>query len=141
MRFGEHEKVLVGSHPATTNNVMEMVAVWHGLMAVTRPSPVVVYSDSSYVLDGLRKGWVERWQRNGWRTRDGRDVANGGLWRVLEIAARKHRVRWEQVAGHSGVTLNERCDLLAMMQVPEAEAPGMSELDEAFDAVLADPLT
>ena len=44
---------------------------------------VEVLSDSAYVVNAHRKGWIERWQRNGWKTAARKPVENQDLWREL----------------------------------------------------------
>jgi ribonuclease HI len=68
LRFGEHEKELYGSEPdTTTNNRMELTAPIRALQSLTRSSVVLLYTDSTYVKNGITQ-WLPRWKRNGWRT-------------------------------------------------------------------------
>jgi ribonuclease HI len=111
---GEHERELSGGVPDTTNNRMELMGVIEGLRALTRPCTVQVLSDSAYVVNAHRKGWIERWQRNGWKTAAKKPVANQDLWEALDEATDGHTIRFERVSGHAGVELNERADQLAV---------------------------
>ncbi len=117
LRYGEREKELSGGEPDTTNNRMELRAVIEGLRALTRPSRVVIKTDSAYIERAFTDGWLERWKRNGWRTAAKKPVANQDLWLELDAAATPHTVRFERVAGHAGVELNERADRLAVEAV------------------------
>ena len=49
MRYRGVEKRISGGERDTTNNKMELRAAIEGLAALTRPSTVVLYTDSSYV--------------------------------------------------------------------------------------------
>ena len=40
-------------------------------------------------------------------------VANQDLWQQLDAAVARHTVHWHWVKGHSGNSMNERCDVLA----------------------------
>ena len=80
---GAHRRELSGFEPETTNNRMELLAVIEGLRALTRPCTVRVQSDSAYVVNAHGKGWIENWQRNGWRTAAKKPVENQDLWRAL----------------------------------------------------------
>ena len=73
-----------------------------GLRALTRPVEVVVHTDSAYVQRAFDDGWLERWQRNGWRTSAKKPVENRDLWEAILEAARPHTVRFERVRGHAG---------------------------------------
>jgi ribonuclease HI len=117
LRFRGVEKELSGGDPATTNNRMEMMAAISALEAIKRPCIVDIYTDSSYVRDGITK-WVFGWQKRGWKTADKKPVKNVELWQRLLEAARPHTVEWHWVKGHAGHPENERCDELARMAVP-----------------------
>jgi ribonuclease HI len=111
---GEHRRELSGGMPDTTNNRMELMGVIEGLRALTRPCTVEVLSDSAYVVNAHRKGWIERWQQNGWKTAAKKPVENQDLWRELLAEEARHTVYYELVKGHSGHELNDRADALAV---------------------------
>ena len=100
----------------TTNNRMELMGAIAGLestvdLGLGRRTEVV--SDSSYVVNGMTKGWAARWRANGWRRNNRGDKAlNPDLWgRLLEaVEGRDVSFRW--VKGHSGHPQNERCDAM-----------------------------
>lgn len=120
LRFGEHERELYGSDPGpTTNNRMELTAAIRGLEALTRPSAVRLYTDSTYVRSGVLS-WVANWKRNGWLTSTKTPVKNEDLWRRLDEATQRHEVEWHWVKGHAGHPENERADRLAVRGAKEA---------------------
>lgn len=97
----------------TTNNRMELLACIVGLEQLDTPSAVALFSDSRYVVDGMTKGWAEKWRRNGWRKGNGQPALNIDLWeRLLDLCGR-HDVQFIWVRGHAGNPGNERCDQLA----------------------------
>lgn len=50
----------------TTNNRMELLAVIVGLEQLKNPkTPVLVISDSKYVVDAVAKNWVFGWEKKG----------------------------------------------------------------------------
>lgn len=108
------EKRLSGAEPATTNNRMELTAVIQGLRALKRPCRITVTTDSRYVVDAFRAGWLNNWQRNGWKTASKQPVKNEDLWRELMAAMALHQVRWEWIRGHAGHPENEIADRLAV---------------------------
>lgn len=62
---------------------------------------VTIYSDASYLINCMRRGWHERWQENGWLNQRRGPVANRDLCERLLDATRRHReVRWRKVKGH-----------------------------------------
>lgn len=116
LRYGGHEKEIVGRYRQTTNNRMELRAAIAAIEALTRPCRIEIYTDSSYLRNGITK-WILGWQRNGWRTGNKEPVKNQDLWqRLLAAASRHHRaggVEWHWTKGHAGDPANERADKLA----------------------------
>ncbi len=97
----------------TTNNRMELQACIAGLSAIEKPASIVLHSDSRYVINGITKGWAEKWRANGWMRTKTEPAQNPDLWeRLLELCA-KHDVQFKWVKGHAGIAGNERCDELA----------------------------
>lgn len=116
LRYGETEKELSGGEADTTNNRMEMMAAISALEALKRPVIVDLYTDSTYVRDGITK-WLANWKARGWRTADKKPVKNQDLWQRLEAALEPHSVSWHWVKGHAGHPENERADQLAVAAV------------------------
>ena len=109
---------LGGGVKQTTNNRMEMAAAIRSL-AMLEPkeaTPIVIYTDSSYVIKGITQ-WIWGWRTRGWKSADGKDVANRDLWEELlrQVTRLKpSNVEWRYVRGHSGYAGNERCDEIAV---------------------------
>ena len=120
-----HERELSGSEPSTTNNRMELTALLEGLRALTRPCRVHVLCDSAYVVRAHTDGWLQRWQRNGWRKADKKPVENRDLWEALLVAEEPHELHFELVKGHAGHELNERADALAVQARLDLVAQGV----------------
>ena len=57
LRWGEHEKELMGGEAATTNNRMELMAAIAALESLKRPSHVRLHTDSLYLKDGINR-WI-----------------------------------------------------------------------------------
>ena len=110
--YGDTEKELSGAEAATTNNRMELMGAISALEALKFPSVVDLHTDSQYVRNGIMK-WIHQWKRNGWRTAEKKPVKNEDLWKRLDAALARHRVRWHWVRGHAGHEHNERADELA----------------------------
>ncbi|WP_428099932.1 ribonuclease HI [Candidatus Rariloculus sp.] len=112
LRFNERVKELCGGEPATTNNRMEMTAAIRALEALNEKCRVRVFTDSTYVRNGITE-WLENWRQRGWRTADRKPVKNQDLWRELASLTDRHDVSWHWVKGHAGHPGNERADRLA----------------------------
>ncbi len=103
---------LGGAEKNTTNNRMELTACLNGLRHAKKGDACTVYTDSSYVINGITK-WIKGWKRNGWVTKTKDDVLNRDLWMDLDEAASQRTVKWHYVGGHVGIVGNERCDHIA----------------------------
>jgi ribonuclease HI len=109
-----------GGEQDTTNLRMELTAACLALETIDEGYVVTVYSDASYLVNCMRRGWHERWRENGWLNHRKRPVANRDLWeRLLEATRRHQEVRWRKVKGHSKTggahkTGNDRADALAV---------------------------
>jgi len=112
LRAGEHEKELSGGEDETTNNRMELMAAIAALEELKKPSPIDLFTDSTYVRDGIMK-WIHNWKRNGWKTAARKPVKNVDLWKRLELAMAPHDIEWHWVKGHDGHPDNERADEIA----------------------------
>ncbi len=110
--WNDHEKELCDGEFETTNNRMELMAAIRGLESLKRGVTVDLYTDSTYVRDGITK-WIHGWKKNGWRTAARKPVKNVDLWQRLETAIGAHTVNWHWVKGHAGHPENERADELA----------------------------
>lgn len=102
-----------GSEAPTTNQRMEIRAV---LEAVTSlPRPLLVVSDSTYVVNCFRDRWWEKWLLNGWLTSARKAVMNRDLWEPLVAAvADRDDIAFQWVKGHSGHEMNDFVDQLAV---------------------------
>ena len=112
---GQEKRVLHGHEADTTNNRMEIYAVIRGLQDVPKDVGVTLYSDSTYVINTMTKGW----KRN----------KNQDLWDVLDEEVRGRRIVWKWVKGHSGDPLNEEADKLA-----HGEATGILKKDKLMES-------
>ena len=115
---GEHRKTMHGGEAETTNNRMELTAAIEALNALKRDESVVLYTDSKYVMDGIRS-WLPNWKKRGWKTAARKPVKNKDLWQALDKAVSRHDVRWVWVKGHDGNPGNEEADALANRGIDE----------------------
>jgi ribonuclease HI len=115
------EQIIVGRNPTTTNNKMEMTAAIKALEAVSKDLPIVIHSDSQYVIKGATE-WLRGWKAKGWRKADGKLVMNQDLWQQMDALMVGREVTWKWVKGHAGHPENERVDQLANWEAVRAAA-------------------
>jgi ribonuclease HI len=113
------EQIIVGRDPTTTNNKMEMTAAIKALEAVPQDFPIVIHSDSQYVIKGATE-WLRGWKAKGWRKADGKPVMNQDLWRQMDTLMVGREITWRWVKGHAGHPENERVDALANGEAKKA---------------------
>lgn len=111
-----HVTELGGGAVVTTNNKMELTGAIQALAYVRDvDGPLAVYTDSTYVIQGI-ESWVHNWRRRDWKTATGGDVLNRELWEELSDLAEarpRRSISWHYVRGHSGIPGNERVDEIA----------------------------
>ena len=116
LRYGRHEKVIIGQAKETTNNRMEVTAALEALRTLTKPSRVRLHTDSSYLLNGATS-WLNDWKKRDWKRKHGK-LQNIDLWKEMDVELSKHQVEWVWVKGHAGEPMNERVDALARRAIP-----------------------
>lgn len=120
MMYGDSKKEIYGGNEYTTNNQMELQAVIEALRLLKRPCEIELYTDSSYVKNGITQ-WIHGWKRNGWRTASKKPVKNEELWRELDEEIKRHEIDWHWVKGHAGNEYNEIADELARRGIAELD--------------------
>jgi ribonuclease HI/uncharacterized phage-like protein YoqJ len=138
-----------GAAPATTNQRMEIQAALEAVRALE--GPLVVVSDSTYVVNCFRDRWWEGWLRRGWTNTAKKPVANRDLWEPLiaEVRADPTRIAFRWVKGHSDDPFNDLVDRLAVeaartqagrsgdeppASLGPADTPGGAEIDPRLPA-------
>jgi ribonuclease HI len=126
--FNEKVKELGGGEKQTTNNRMELSGAISALqhiggvneVAFARlpadsgaPRKIILYTDSSYVINGITK-WIWGWKKNDWKTAMKADVSNRDLWEELLRVSSGKKIEWKHIGGHVGIPGNERTDEIAV---------------------------
>ena len=95
---------------------MEITAALEALLALADdPGPIVVVSDSTYVVNCFRDRWWEGWIRRGWLNSQRKPVANRDLWEpLIDLVRKRGDVTFSWVKGHSGDRLNDLVDEMAV---------------------------
>ncbi len=126
---GDDYQELSEGFQRTTNNRMELLACIVGLQTLkNNEKPVQIFSDSSYVVNSITKGWARGWQKRGWRKSDGEQASNIDLWKLMLVLCEQFEVSFTWVKGHAGHDLNERCDRLAVAASQQLDL----KVDEGF---------
>ena len=119
LSYNGRVRELCGGEADTTNNRMEITAAIRALEALRERCRVRVFTDSTYVKNGITE-WLPHWRRRGWRTAGRKPVKNQDLWQDLASLTDRHEVSWHWVKGHAGHPGNERADRLANQGLDDA---------------------
>lgn len=98
-----------------TNQRAELIALIEGLKALPDSASAITYTDSKYIVDGL-KSWLGPALQRGGRTTRGKSIANGELWEELvkQLQRLEGRVSVAYIPRNSHVR-HERADGLARL--------------------------
>lgn len=108
--WGNHRKELSQGYKHTTNNRMELMGVIAGLEAIKKMDvPVIVYSDSQYIVNAVEKGWLKTWIKTDFKG----GKKNADLWKRYHALAKNFSIKFVWVKGHADNPFNNQCDLLA----------------------------
>ena len=118
---GYKTKVTSGSMEETTNNEMELLAVYYAMLKAYKEDVrnITIYSDSAYVINSISKNWLLRWKNNGWLTSEGKPVKNRKIWEKIAklIYEKGLYVNFVKVKGHSSDLLNQLADERAVKEI------------------------
>ncbi len=101
----------------TTNNRMELQALYEGLMLADelyKDEKVKIISDSAYCIN-MVTSWIFNWARNGWRTAAKKPIENLDLVQAIYklIDQPFYHCSFEKIDGHNEHIGNELADALA----------------------------
>jgi ribonuclease HI len=92
---------------------MELTAALEAVRALD--GPLVVVSDSRYVVNCFEQAWWVGWLSRGWMTSSQQPVKNRDLWEpFIDLVLDRRDVNFRWVKGHSGDPMNELVDQLAV---------------------------
>ncbi|MCI8310396.1 MAG: ribonuclease HI [Clostridia bacterium] len=117
LMYDDYKKEISGYNENTTNNIMEITAVLEAVKLLKFSCNIKIYSDSAYVVNCFKQGWIYNWQKNNWKTADKKPVKNKELWEELYNNLLQHKFEFIKVKGHSDNEYNNRCDLLATDEI------------------------
>lgn len=103
LRDEEHERVISGSTLWASNIRMELLAVLRALQLLEKPSHVLIYTDSQYIIDGFRN--IQH--------RDKMLKSHYDIWGLIIHYNQIHQIRLNKVKAHSGEEGNELVDKAA----------------------------
>ena len=110
--FRDKRSSISGFEKDTTNNRMELIAAIESVKNTPKNVSAIVYTDSSYVKNGITS-WVKMWEQNNWRSTSGKPVKNQDLWKELSKSIKGKDIKWVWVKGHADCVNNNNADFVA----------------------------
>jgi ribonuclease HI len=103
---GDYVDIINGCEVDTTHNRMELIAVIEGLKYCKGKKNIIIHSDSSLVVDSINKGRIDKWIKNNWKTKSGKDRRNKDLWLSILDFKQDYIISWDKVKAHSKIYYN-----------------------------------
>lgn len=115
VKQNSRENILRGGASDTTNNRMEMTAVLEALKWIKNnpaAKDVEIYSDSSLLVNSIKKGWKRK--------------KNTDLWIEIdelnsELNKKGVKIEWHWVKGHADNHFNEKADRTAVKEAKKQQ--------------------
>lgn len=77
----------------TTENCLAAAALEAALKRIKEPCFVCIYTECACLFQALRNGWPEEWRHRGWKTKNGKPVANAEIWQSVTVLLNAHKIR------------------------------------------------
>ena len=120
----KEKKEIFGGEKLTTNNRMELTAAIKALEFCSTQDKkqlelkqIKIFTDSVYLKEGITV-WINKWEKNNWKTTDKKNVKNIDLWRQLKELTKSNQIEWNWIKGHSENPMNDLADQLAKKATP-----------------------
>ena len=115
----DKKEEIFGGEKLTTNNRMELTAAIKALEHCIneKKNEIKIFTDSIYVKDGITI-WINKWEKNDWKTADKQIVKNIDLWKKLKKLSTSKKIKWNWIKGHSKDPMNDLVDELAKRATP-----------------------
>ncbi len=131
------EKIISGGFVKSTNNRAELWAVLKGLEAIKKTNiPVIVVSDSKYIVDSINNKWLMKWESENWKKRP-----NADLWKAILNQIRRFKdISFQWTKGHAEDEFNKIVDNIANSTAHQVKSgdlkaipdPGFVEIGKMF---------
>lgn len=112
LAYRRHVKVLGGAEQGDSANQFHLRAAIESLSTLKRPLPVILYTTSGYLRDGI-SSWLVGWLERGWATREGKEVRHQALWQQLASLLDRYEVEVRVVSRKDGFCLMQEAKELA----------------------------
>lgn len=116
---GELIEEISGGCPLTTNNEMELYAIYASILNFLedfdKNDEIEICSDSGYCIN-IFTDWIYSWQKRGWKNSKNKTIENKEVIQSIWNLINEHdlNITFRKVKGHSSNILNQKVDNLAV---------------------------
>lgn len=141
---GCKDSIRFGGCPLTTNNEMELYAIYASmkdfLLKSESGDTIEIFSDSAYCINIFTQ-WAKGWQKRGWKKSDNKPIQNLNIikeiWNLMsEIKNNSCILNFKKVKGHSSNKYNDEADKLAVDAKIDAFKTGKTTYFDENDGLL-----
>lgn len=77
-----------------TKNALTLKITIAAVRLLLKPCEITLYMDCVYLANAHRQGWVKKWQQDGWKRANGKELANSGEWKQFYMLTEIHKIRF-----------------------------------------------
>lgn len=79
-----------------TKNALNLKICIAAMRILVKPCRITIHTDCGYMGNAYKLGWVEKWERDGWKKADGKPPANVEDWKQFFMLAQIHTVAFAE---------------------------------------------
>lgn len=79
-----------------TKNALNLKICIAAMRILLKPCHVTIYTACDYLGNACRLGWMEKWQKDGWKKANGKPPANTEEWKQLFMLAKIHVITFAE---------------------------------------------
>lgn len=77
-----------------TKNALLLKISIAAVRLLLKPCEITLYMDSDYLANAYRQGWIEKWQQDGWKRANGKELANAAEWKQFYMLTNIHKIQF-----------------------------------------------
>ena len=79
-----------------TRNALNLKICIAAMRILLKPCHITIYMDCDYIKNACRLGWVEKWQKDGWKKANGKPPANADDWKQFCMLTQIHTMLFKE---------------------------------------------
>lgn len=87
-----HKKAITTEVTDSTKERLQLQAVTKAVKTLKKECSIGIYIDNQFIKSAIANGWIYNWQKNGWRSKTGKEVKNADVWSFLVPVLSYHTI-------------------------------------------------